>query len=799
MGTWSKDSAGVWTHSGIGRGVLIADTLFPGESSLKLQLTDYTHQVRGVVLSSGDGRSCFEVGCVGANIVIRSIKFGDPGSVTVHDTAAHGLTAAVPFTLEVRVSAGVISGYLNGEATPSVSYDNGSAATPLFEGYKHFGFVASVDGARVASAQICELVPTRVERADVLVMVCGGDVFLSINGADHFLLKSGVFPATGDVCLAEFQQKVYAVGGGRARIIDPINLTVEKYIPTDGALPGQTDDGTTTATIVARHGARLWFAGSPEDPQNAWATAIDDPLDLNTASRRLGRAFALSAADTGKVGQPITALASCSRGSLVIGCNNSIWELTGDPAVGSVRVENLVLGDGVSGKDAIVKVAEGRMVAHTPNGLYVIPEVGAAYNLSDTVLSTGITVPRQDLSDYIVQVRRDPRRREIYTFLTKRIADGPSTHYTYEERVGFFSGPNGGFQPDEFLERAGPTASTPEPYMGRLIQITRDGYVTEFGDDTAKSDENGAGTDQAIHMRFGLPIIQHYHQQREPILHWFSAILARSGSGTVKYKVWGGLDPEMAFDPDGDRWALLSPGTLTSRLKVERKVRAPAILIEFYNDVAGESVEFEAVQALIEGARQLQRKARAPISIGGPCTPPFLTGTGTASASGTGTFTATFGTANGSGPNTGTGTGTATSTSTFTGTWATGTFIPTGTTTGTFQTGIYTGTGTGTATGTAFDCENTCDPTLACRQSIDYLSECSETAGADVHTLCGGFGLQIGSCVHAVASPPCPNGIRTVRMEYWCCYTDGTFLIARAEGETESECNADGFCWEPCP
>lgn len=64
MGTWSKNTAGVWTHSGLGRGVLIADSPFPSESALKLQLTDYTHQVRGVVLSSGDGRSCFEVGCV---------------------------------------------------------------------------------------------------------------------------------------------------------------------------------------------------------------------------------------------------------------------------------------------------------------------------------------------------------------------------------------------------------------------------------------------------------------------------------------------------------------------------------------------------------------------------------------------------------------------------------------------------------------------------------------------------------------------------------------------------------------
>ncbi len=800
MGTWTKDSSGVWTHSGIGRGVLIADSDFPAESALKLQLTDYTHGVRGVVLSSKDGRSCFEVGCVGANLVIRSIKFGEPSSVVVHDTAAHGLTAGVPFTLEVRTSGGVIEGRLNGEATPTVSYDNGSAATPLFEGYKHFGFVASVDGAKVTSAQVCELEPIRIERADVLAMVCGGDVFLSINGADHFLLKSGVFPATGDVCLVEFQQKIYAIGGGRARIVDPINLTVEKWVPTDGTLPGQTDDGTTTATILCQHGPRLWLAGSPEDPQNAWACAIDDALDFNTAARRAGRAFALSASDTGRVGQPITALGSCARGSLVIGCNNSIWEFLGDPALGAVQVRNLVLMDGITGKDALVRVADEQMLAHTPNGLYVIPARGSAYKLSDDVLSEGITVPRDQIADYIIQVRRDPRRREVYTFLTKRIADGPSRHVAYEERIGGYQGSNGGFQPDDFLERAGPTASTPEPYQGRLIQLTRDGYVAEFDDDTY-SDENGAGDDQAITMRFGLALIKHYHQQREPILHWFSVLLARAGSGTIKYKVWGGLDPEQVYDPNGDRWALLSPGEISvSRLRIERKVRAPAILIELYNDVAGETVEIEDIQALISGGRRLQRRERVPITIGAPCTPPFLTGTGTASGTGTGTVTATFGTANGSGPNTGTGTGTATATATSTGTWQTGTFIPSGTATGTWQTGTFTGTGTGTGTGTAFDCEATCDPTLTCRNPFDYIGECMETISIEVGDLCGGYELTIGSCVQSMQAPPCPGGaVRTNRTEKYCCYSNGQFILLNASGTTEAECNAAGLCWEACP
>ena len=219
MGTWSKDSAGVWTHSGLGRGVFVATAEWPGDGALVLQCTDYLHQVRGVVLSSGDGRSCFEVGVVGSSLVIRSIKFGEPSSIVVHDTAARfgagpGLIAAgQPFTLEVRVDKGVIEGRLNGEAAASVSYDNGAAATPLFEGYKHYGFVASVDGAKVVSPKLCTLKPVTVERADVAAMVCGGDIFLSINGADHFLLKSGVFPATGDVCLAEFQQKESAAFG----------------------------------------------------------------------------------------------------------------------------------------------------------------------------------------------------------------------------------------------------------------------------------------------------------------------------------------------------------------------------------------------------------------------------------------------------------------------------------------------------------------------------------------------------------------------------------------------------------
>jgi hypothetical protein len=144
MGIWSVNNSGLYTMTGSGRTAFIADQTLPANSEFRLQLRAPADADNVFVLlpSSKDGRTAYEIGLVGANLVIRSIAFADPASVVDQATIAHGLTSASPFTLGVRLVNGVLEARLNNAAAATLSH------TPtMLAGYKHFGFVSNVDGA----------------------------------------------------------------------------------------------------------------------------------------------------------------------------------------------------------------------------------------------------------------------------------------------------------------------------------------------------------------------------------------------------------------------------------------------------------------------------------------------------------------------------------------------------------------------------------------------------------------------------------------------------------------------------
>jgi len=614
MGVWTRSATGKYTLVGTGRTAAIVGQELPAETAFTLQLAPYDlgHNVLVLIASSLDGRSAFEVGVIGANIVIRSVEFGDPATVTVHDTAAHSLAAGVPFSLEVRMVAGVIEARLNGATSAIVSYDNGGAVTPLFVGFKHFGWVSNVNGAEVLRAQVCQLRPERVNRADVLIAVCGGDVFGVIDGDEPFLIKAQVFNATGDVCLVPHEQKMYGFDGAHAKIIDPTLFSVENYIPNAGALPGATGgvDGSCRITIACSYRGRLWF-NDLDNPQNLIATAVNDVLDLDTGDNALGHAFGLTAAKIGLIGEPITALFPTTRNTLGIGCNASVWELIGAPETGTPELSQMLKGSGISGKDAVTVITDGLAICHTPNGAFLLPAAGAPTPLSGPVLTDGITIDRDVIDDYAVQVRRDPQRHTVHFFLTLREADGVGEHIAYEERVGGYDPARGGWQPDTMLERLGPTASTPEPYLGQIIIGTRDGYLMRLNDDLNADDG------EIVTVRTAVSLIDEPKILRETILSRFVCL---PGVGaTVKYRVWGANTPEQAYGAASGRTLMQSDVFTNDRTAVDRKSRMPALVVELWSDVDA-PFTIEAVDAVTTSGRILTR-VFTTISLPTPCEP----------------------------------------------------------------------------------------------------------------------------------------------------------------------------------
>jgi hypothetical protein len=125
---------------------------------------------------------------------------------------------------------------------------------------------------------------------DVAVSVIGGAVFASYAPGSWELIQGGVFDAGTKVSTAVVDGKVWMIGGGRARVFDPVTRLVTDWTATAGSLPGYTTAGTTTARLLWVHQGCLIIAGMPEAPITIYKAKLGDPLNLDTGERLFGSA-----------------------------------------------------------------------------------------------------------------------------------------------------------------------------------------------------------------------------------------------------------------------------------------------------------------------------------------------------------------------------------------------------------------------------------------------------------------------------------------------------------------------------
>lgn len=607
---WSGARPYVLNNGGV-RTARMAFKTFPTSTEYRLGLTNTAHNVKAILFSDAAGLNCWEVGVEGINVVVRKVVWGVPQAASA--TATHGVTANVPFTLGVRIEQGAIKVYVNGMLKTSFTPD-------AFLDYVNVGFVSDVADATVTLAEFCELIPTTQGAATVLAAVCGGDVFLAEDESAISKIAARVFQQSGAVALAVIDQKIIGVDGQTCQIIDPVAGTVAPFVPSAGELPGATMGvpGSTTATIVVNHLGRLWFAGMKDDPQNAVATAIDDYLDLDffDLDKEGGKAYSLTLANAGKIGQPVKALCSLNRLTLLVGCESSFWRIVGDPSLALPIVERAYTNSGVSGKDAMISLDDGRGIAHSPDGLILLPAGGEGVNLSETFLTTGFNIPQSDVADYLVQVRLEAALQSLYVMRTP-VASGEAQHFEYSKRIGGFAPGAPALFPIDFDDSIGPTASTPEPWRGSIVWGTRDGRLCRFN-------RQGTYTDLdefPIPCRFSLtPLYE--NPGGDTILSRVDIDQARA-SDAVQWQFYGGRTVEDALLGDDRR--LLAAGEMTFDRKrpIVRRVRAPALVIELANAAAGENIQIESVNALFEFGSHTRRQS----SVAAPVPDAFCTAT----------------------------------------------------------------------------------------------------------------------------------------------------------------------------
>lgn len=631
---WALDTtSGVLTHTGTAKEAAMAGSDGPPNMILVLECADRAHEIRVRLLASPDGKSGWELGLKAGDktrVAIRKVTFGTEAAVSVE--ALHNVSAdGVPFTLECSIQQTTLTARVvtTGGAAAAVSLD---IAGDKYLAFKRWGVVSAVNNARVLSVTRCDLVAVTSTRKEVLVAVCGGRLYASLDGTSLAEVPGRVSDADGLVSADQYGGKLYLVGGGLASVFDPVTLTITPWSDAQHPivkLPGATTGGTTTAVGVRFHRGRalLWTdAGSA-----IYASAFDDPTDFDVGAVGAGAEKAF----VDPVDDAIVAMMTMPNGNLFIGCRASLKMRMGDPLIGAVDTVDILRNVGISGPFAVTSVSESLSVCHTPQGVYVLPLEGLAQDLLRSVLNATVTgggLNLENRDDYFVSIVRDSQRQQLDLFLTAKATGGVSRGYVYEERTG-------GYQPGQasVFPHAYPAAGTPTCailWQGKVVMGTRDGYLTTF-DDAAATDHDGS----AVTGTMPLELAADNAVSGDTIMAGFRA-WTNAAPSTMTLTVWGGATAEAAYAASSRR-QLYAGNFQAASAPLLFTVRAPAVVAQ----LSGAGLwELDAAETDVRYGQTFSRGGWAPAPTpGSPCPAPTTpaagpTGPGTGPGnSGTGT------------------------------------------------------------------------------------------------------------------------------------------------------------------
>jgi hypothetical protein len=302
--------------------------------------------------------------------------------------------------------------------------------------------------------------------------------------------------------------------------------SMQYWVPNAGSMP--YDSNNAPGALLEMWRGRLLIFGLPTQRQNFFATAQLSPLNLNYSpiTTSVTEAFAGNASFAGRVGDKINGMAFYDDNTLVILCDHTIWQFSGDPeAQGQLDIVSDGLG-GVWGRawawdeyrQLYFMGSDGQIYQYTPGALPIMISQSIRNRLRNLNLSPAVN---------IINLAWDRRRACLWVWITP-VSGAATTHYCWERRTN-------AWHPDVL------GAAAMSPFAMRIIdpdsdndrQIIlggQDGFV-RFIDDTASSDDSVTITSQVAIGPFKTKEVD---EIRVKALHaWLGA-----GSGQVTASIY---------------------------------------------------------------------------------------------------------------------------------------------------------------------------------------------------------------------------------------------------------------------
>lgn len=311
------------------------------------------------------------------------------------------------------------------------------------------------------------------------------------------------------------------------KIYDPI--TNELSILSASA--GQVPSGNP---LIARYRDRLVLAGSDIAPHVWYMARQGTPSDWDYAESDVQRAVAGTSSEAGVPGEPMTAMMPHSDDYLLVGCENSLWLMRGDPATGGV-LDNLshTVGMVDSGSWTLGPAAE--IIFLTRDGVYMLPPGASSYPqpVSRNVLPQELV--NINPSSTTVLMEYDVRDRGVHIYLTPDSTNERIHWWMDWERKTFWPvALQGDHEPTAICRLVASSAEDTGVILGG-----RDGWLRRY----SAMNETDAGEDIDSYVYYGpIPLGNDYQEGKIMDL---TGVLA-DDSGPVTWSVLPGETYEAA-------------------------------------------------------------------------------------------------------------------------------------------------------------------------------------------------------------------------------------------------------------